>query len=343
MSDESRSAKPGPKLAAAATAAEDSDGQYGIGAAARLSGLSVHTIRIWERRYQAVLAQRSPNGRRFYLPGDVERLCLLKQLTDANLSIGTIAKLSTDQLKERAEELLRLGRSTPFETVDVAVFGDFLPQRLKSAKQHGTSMNVRLAANDLVQFKADLLGLTLDALVLETPIVDAATADLLRGMMSSCGAQRGVVVYGFGRQEDVDHLRSLGFRVLRSPVVLDELEQAVYQPELRFNRTATKPAKEAASNVPYTDSAAGPPPLRRFNRDQLQTLAQASSAVACECPRHLVDLVNDLTAFEIYSSECINLSPKDADLHAYLHDTTARARALIEEALDRVATEEGLL
>ena len=83
--------------------------------------------------------------------------------------------------------------------------------------------------------------------------------------------------------------------------------------------------------------------LRRFNRDQLQTLAQASSAVACECPRHLVDLVNDLTAFEIYSSECVNRSPKDADLHAYLHHTTARARALIEEALDRVATEEGLL
>ena len=43
-----------------------------------------------------------------------------------------------------------------------------------------------------------------------------------------------------------------------------------------------------------------------------------------------------LTAFEQYSKECINRSPDDAELHAYLHLTTARARSLMEEGLARI-------
>ena len=57
---------------------------------------------------------------------------------------------------------------------------------------------------------------------------------------------------------------------------------------------------------------------------------------------HLAQLVGDLTAFEIYSASCANRDEEDAALHRYLHHTTARARALIEEALERVATAEGI-
>lgn len=62
----------------------------------------------------------------------------------------------------------------------------------------------------------------------------------------------------------------------------------------------------------------------------------------CECPRHLVDLVVNLTAFEVYSANCESRSPADAALHAYLHETTARSRELIEHALKRVVTAEGI-
>ena len=65
-------------------AAKNRDEQhtYGIGAVARLTGLTDHTIRVWERRYGAVVAQRASNGRRLYDPADVEKLGLLKKLTD---------------------------------------------------------------------------------------------------------------------------------------------------------------------------------------------------------------------------------------------------------------------
>ena len=71
-------------------------------------------------------------------------------------------------------------------------------------------------------------------------------------------------------------------------------------------------------------------------------LARASTAIDCECPHHLAQLVGDLTAFEVYSANCANRDDEDAALHRYLHQTTAQARALIEVALERVADAEGI-
>ncbi|MBT8066678.1 MAG: MerR family transcriptional regulator, partial [Gammaproteobacteria bacterium] len=86
----------------------------------------------------------------------------------------------------------------------------------------------------------------------------------------------------------------------------------------------------------------GPIAPRRFTNRQLATLTRASTAIDCECPHHLAQLVGDLTAFEIYSAQCANRDDDDAALHRYLHQTTAQARALIEIALERVAAAEGI-
>ena len=84
-------------------------------------------------------------------------------------------------------------------------------------------------------------------------------------------------------------------------------------------------------------------PPRRYSPDELSKLASRSSAVQCECPKHLVDLVISLSAFEEYSGACEDRNADDAALHAYLHVATAQVRAKIEEALTRVARAEGLL
>ena len=78
---------------------------YGIGAVARLTGLTDHTIRVWERRYSAVVTTRAPNGRRQYTEADVQKLGLLKLLTDRGISIGRIAGDSVDELRERADSV----------------------------------------------------------------------------------------------------------------------------------------------------------------------------------------------------------------------------------------------
>lgn len=73
---------------------------FTIQLAAELSGLTTHTIRAWEKRYQALKPNRSESGRRLYTEPEVERLTLLGQLTQLGSSIGQIANLPDEELKE---------------------------------------------------------------------------------------------------------------------------------------------------------------------------------------------------------------------------------------------------
>jgi DNA-binding transcriptional MerR regulator len=63
---------------------------YPIRAAARLAGLSVDTLRAWERRYGAVVPRRGDRGR-VYTDADVSRLIRLARLVGRGHAIGTIA------------------------------------------------------------------------------------------------------------------------------------------------------------------------------------------------------------------------------------------------------------
>jgi hypothetical protein len=47
----------------------------------------------------------------------------------------------------------------------------------------------------------------------------------------------------------------------------------------------------------------------------LEMLAQASTTIECECPKHLVELIRSLASFETYSEQCSARSDLDAALH----------------------------
>ncbi len=89
---------------------------YRIGAVSKLTGVSTHQLRIWERRYGTVQPLRSAGGDRLYTEGDIERLKMLKRLNDAGHAIGSIARLSQADL----ERLLARHRvtTTPPSTVE---------------------------------------------------------------------------------------------------------------------------------------------------------------------------------------------------------------------------------
>lgn len=76
---------------------------YSLGAVSRLTGLSGHVLRAWERRYGAVTPQRTAGGTRRYTGSDVARLKLLVAAVEAGHPIGSVAALSDDALRERAE------------------------------------------------------------------------------------------------------------------------------------------------------------------------------------------------------------------------------------------------
>ncbi len=72
------------------------------------TGLTSHAVRAWERRYGAITPDRTPTNRRLYSEGDIERLVLLKNLTEVGHPISHIATLPNDELKS----LLRLADRT---------------------------------------------------------------------------------------------------------------------------------------------------------------------------------------------------------------------------------------
>lgn len=74
-------------------------GRYRVGMVSRLTGLSTHTLRMWERRHEAVVPERTEAGGRLYSEADVERLRLLKHLVDEGHSIGGIAPLPAEELR----------------------------------------------------------------------------------------------------------------------------------------------------------------------------------------------------------------------------------------------------
>ena len=71
---------------------------------ARRTGLSMHVIRMWEKRYGAVEPERTGTNRRLYSDAQIERLSLLCDLTQHGHSIGHVAKLPIETLRELAKE-----------------------------------------------------------------------------------------------------------------------------------------------------------------------------------------------------------------------------------------------
>src|SRR5689334_10359630 len=76
-----------------------SDMGYSIKVVARLTGLTAHVIRIWEKRYAAVTPGRTPTNRRLYSDVEIERLNLLRLATEAGHSIRNVASLPTEALR----------------------------------------------------------------------------------------------------------------------------------------------------------------------------------------------------------------------------------------------------
>ena len=76
---------------------------YAIRYVSQRTGLTSHVIRAWEKRYEAVVPQRSPKNRRLYSEDNVQRLQLLKKLTDSGHNISQVAQLDSKELMELAQ------------------------------------------------------------------------------------------------------------------------------------------------------------------------------------------------------------------------------------------------
>ncbi|RFU45218.1 MerR family transcriptional regulator [Paraburkholderia sp. DHOC27] len=314
--------------------------RYRSGEAARLAKMPVTTLRIWERRYGVIAPPKSESGQRLYSEDDVRRLGLLKTLVERGHPIGTIAKLPAAQLEQLAQnradsELVQLaaGAGRPRAEIALTVVGAALVQRLRAENLDLLESGIvnMMTFDDLAEAGASDAHDAADALLVTiTSLHDDVAAHIL-SLGEACQTKAIAVAYAFGTARAIQTLRLAGVRLYREPnsrselrQILDDLSQAA-----RGLGAAQQPGMW--SRAP-----------RRYDDRTLTDLATRSTTIACECPRHLVELIMKLAAFEQYSDECRSRSVEDALLHRHLGDVANRALAMLEASLARVVSEESL-
>jgi hypothetical protein len=140
-----------------------------------------------------------------------------------------------------------------------------------------------------------------------------------------------VVLYNYGREQVVRTMRELGMIVRREPVSDYELAELINSVLVV---DATQQLSETSTSITI--------PARKYSDQVLKKISGISTNVLCECPRHVAEIIAQLASFEQYSQECLNTSAEDAHLHAYLSSVSGSARALFEQALEKVARHEGI-
>lgn len=102
---------------------------YSIKAVSQATGLSIETLRAWERRYQVVEPRRDANGRRAYEPDDVIRLRKLREATERGHPISRLVSLAEQEL----DGLLQSARDDGEPRASVRSLGD---QMLAAAEDY---------------------------------------------------------------------------------------------------------------------------------------------------------------------------------------------------------------
>lgn len=303
-----------------------------------MAGIPVSTLRIWELRHQAFSPSKTTGQHRLYSQEDVNKACLLKQLSKDGHLISAIANLDAASLGRLHNPTglspdFQLVARTEVKTVSLAVIGAGMAGRVDSKKftSHFLSSTIRVTDRfkDLAQANAAKFHERPQILLIKVNTLHDTIRSEIQALALRQGVLQTVVVYSFAKESVVEAMRVVGVLVRREPVSDYELSDLISSVLL----------VDTSKNVGgvYPDSVI---PARKYSDETLSHVASVATNMLCECPRHVAELIAQLASFEQYSQECLNKSDEDAHLHAYLHAISGSARALFERALEMVAEHE---
>ena len=305
--------------------------QYRIGAIAKLTGLSVHNLRVWEKRHSAVHTERTESGRRIYSEEALNRLKLLKACVDNGLAISSVAGMSDSELRDTLLEFgnVRSKVAAVKPSLKVCCVGNEVSPSLEQTVQQYLNVNNIERYTTLSEFESIYSGVEYDLLMLDVPSFSAQEAKSLGACIKKVSARNVVLSYRFARQQDVSYLRTLGVRTLKAP--LNRIELHTMLSDL------ANPQHRSAKILPMHRA-----PSRQFTDTALSKAANLTSSIDCECPHHMAELIKSLVAFEQYSAQCQNKDKASEDLHRHIYMRTAEAREIMETLLQSVLEQEGV-
>ena len=311
-----------------------------IGAVSHLSGIPVSTLRIWEVRYNTFEPVKTQGKHRLYSDDDVLKASLLKQLTQWGHAISSLARLSTPELNHLIQQDKNahtniLPEPSAQASITVNIVGLPLAGRIASQPFAATGLQNTLQVLDIYTDLATALNTDAHSpcqllMVRINSLQSLVQADIQR-LSTRCRTQKLIVIYNFGQQWVIEAMRNSGILVRREPISDSELADLI--------RSVTLiDARKTLAHIP----SGGIIPPRQYSDETLMRVASITSKVLCECPRHVAEIITQLTSFEQYSTECLSRTAEDAHLHAYLSAISGSARALFEQALQKIAQHEGI-
>lgn len=320
------------------------------GAVARMLRMPVATLRVWERRYGVTQPELTPSGQRLYSAEDVRRLALIKQLTDLGHAIGSLAPLDMPQLQRVASTHANTlasaqagvrsaaASSSPGRAWRVVVIGAALGTRLQRpalVRRLGRPVALLGPFDNAAQAAAALQGSNVDAMLIHEPRLHEGWLASIDTAAPGWVHVPKAVLYRFAADAVSEALANAGTALLREPQPDAVLAQWLNS----LAMAAQPPLLTAGKHLPPSE----PVPPRRWDDTALADFAGLSTTIACECPRHVAELLVQLSHFEAYSAECEQRSAADAELHAHLRQVAGGSRARFESALEHVALHEGLI
>ena len=185
------------------------------------------------------------------------------------------------------------------------------------------------------QAAAALRSFNLDALLVHEPHLHEGWLAAIEAAAPAFAKVPKAVFHGFAADPVCEALATAGTALLREPQ-----PDAVVAQWLNGLSDRAAVLQPAAGQLAHSTETAPP---RRWDDAALADFAGRSSTVACECPRHVAELLVQQPHFEAYSSECEHRTAADADLHAYLQQVAAASRARFEAALEHVPLHDDLI
>lgn len=328
--------------------------RYRSGVVAKMLQMPVATLRVWERRYQISRGALTSSGQRLYSAEDVQRLTVLKRLTELGHSIGRLAALEMSQLLEMAatHDLAQQGNWKPAgaaaapcsTTWRIAVIGRSLMRRFQRpdlTKHFQRPVELLGPFDDGLQAGRALRGVQVDVLLIHEPALQADWLDQLVRAAPELKAGPKAVLYGFASDKTCESLTEAGVGLLREPQSDAVLAQWLQNMLLARCSAPHQSPQHDGSNL--TESAVVSAPVaRRWSEADLIDFRDRSFAINCECPRHLTELVVQLCHFEDYSTQCADQDTTNSRVHHHLRRVASETRAQLEQALIYVAQIEGI-
>ena len=196
---------------------------YRSGVAARLVGVPVATLRVWERRYSVVGPRVSAGRQRLYGAQDIKRLALIKQLVDRGHAIGAIAALDYPTLESMRQSTERLERARVGGDLRalptgrrIALVGSLFLATTVAQALGARGFEVSARCPDPAQAVAGLTGVSVDLLILELATLREADVPSVDALKAACSASRVLLFYRFAPSAIVRRLRAAGYLVTRT-------------------------------------------------------------------------------------------------------------------------------